>query len=141
MLSYSTLYSAIKTALGNITGVKSVVSEINVFNKAASFPVLMVLGKIVNTEYIMFPQAVKEDREAESEIIVAGSVRPKYKASIESETLALMASVEAAMNVLTTTGIVSINCVAKDYDLDVEGSYGYFEITFNIKYVYNHLLQ
>lgn len=140
MPSYSTVYGAVKTALGTITGVKDVTTEINVFNSASSYPVLMVIGKIVNTEYIMFPQATKEDREAEIEITVAGTIQSKYGANIESDTLSLMASVEAKINALTTAGIVSINCTAKDYDTDVNGKMGYFESVFNIKYVYNHLL-
>ncbi len=140
MLSYSALYSAIKTALATITGVKSVQAEINLFNKAASFPVLFVIGKIISTEYIAFPSAAHADREAEAEITVAGTLQPKITKNIEADTLALMASVEAKLNALSNAGIVSINCTAKDYDTDVNGKMGYFESTFNIKYVYNHLL-
>ena len=139
MSKYTTVYTAVTTALGTISGVKSVTSEIGVFNKANAFPVLMVVGKIVNTEYIMFPQAVKEDREAEIEITVAGVVRPAYTKSILADTQSLMASVEGAINGLTTAGIVSINMTQSDYDTDVNDKMGYFESVFNIKYVYNHL--
>ena len=75
MSKYTTVYTAVTTALATITVVKSVTTEIGVFNKANAYPVLMVVGKIVNSEYIMFPQATKEDREAEIEITVAGIVR------------------------------------------------------------------
>jgi len=139
MPKYSTLYADIKTALGTITGVKDVTTEINVFNKPASYPVLFVVGKIVSTEYIMFPQSTKDDREAEAEITIAGTLQPKITKSIEADTLTLMASVEEKLNGLTTVGIVSVNCTAKDYDTDVNGKMGYFESVFNIKYIYNHL--
>lgn len=140
MPKYSTVYGAIKTALLTITGVKSVETEINLFNKASSFPVLFMLGKIVNTEYIMFPSTTVEDREAEMEITIAGTLQSKYTKNIEADTLAMMASVEGKLNGLTTAGIVSVNCTAKDYDTDVNGKMGYFESVFSIKYVYNHLL-
>ena len=139
MPKYSTLYAAIQTALNTITGVKDVTTEINVFNKPASYPVLFVVGKIVSTEYILFPQRTKDDREAETEITIAGTLQPKITKSIEADTLSLMASVEEKLNGLTTTGVVSINCTAKDYDTDVNGKMGYFESVFNIKYIYNHL--
>ena len=140
MLSYSALYSAIKTALLTITGVKSVETEINLFNKASSYPVLFVLGKIVSTEYIAFMNATTADREADAEITVAGTLQPKITKNIEADTLALMASVEGKLNALSNVGIVSVNCTSKDYDTDVNGKMGYFECTFSIKYVYNHLL-
>jgi hypothetical protein len=139
MSKYTTVYTAVTTALGTITGVKSVTTEIGVFNKANAYPVLMVVGKIINSEYIMFPQATKEDREAEIEITVAGIVRPLYTKNIMSDTIALMASVEGKINGLTTAGIVSINLTQSDYDTDVNDKMGYFESVFNIKYVYNHL--
>ena len=140
MSKYATVYSAVTTALGTITGVKSVTTDIGVFDKANAFPVLMVVGKIINTEYIMFPQAVKEDREAEIEIIVEGLVRPLYSANILTDTQTLMSSVEGKINGLTTAGIVSINMTQADYDIDIEkDKIGYFQSVFNIKYVYNHL--
>lgn len=139
MSKYTTVYTAVTTALATITVVKSVTTEIGVFNKANAYPVLMVVGKIVNSEYIMFPQATKEDREAEIEITVAGIVRPLYTKNIMSDTISLMASVEGKLNGLTTAGIISINLTQSDYDTDVNDKMGYFESVFNIKYVYNHL--
>lgn len=139
MPSYSALYTAEKAALAAITGVKSVATEINLFNNAASFPVLFVLGKVINTEYLTFPHATNDDRLAEQELTVAGTLSPKTKTNIESDTITLMSNVEKAINGLTTAGIMAINMIQKDYDTDVNSSYGYFELVFSIKYIYNHL--
>ena len=141
MPKLSTLQGYIDTALNGITGVKSVETDIGRFNEKNIFPSLYYSINRTGSEYISFPHATSEDLQGVAELRVFGSVKPRYKTSIKNDTYSLIAGVETALNSSTNlqNNIVSLLVKTEENDMDINDSFGYFEMTIEIVYLYNHL--
>ena len=141
MPKLSTLEGYISTALNAITGIKLVETDIGRFSQSNTYPVLYYALNRTGSKYISYPHATSEDLEGITELAVYGSVKPKYNANIKTDLYKLISDVEIAINSSTTLQANVVSCVVKSEanDMDINDKYGYFEMTIEIIYLYNHL--
>jgi hypothetical protein len=139
-VTLNTLYTTVDTALKTITAVKEVSTDITRFNGAKNYPVLYFEINNSGTEWVSFPSTANTDKEATAELTVHGTVNPRYSKNIQADTLSLIASVETAINgILTTTDVVNVALTSQRNDIDVNNTFGYFQATFEVVYLYNRL--
>jgi len=141
MPKLSVLEGYIDTALNAISGIKKVETDIARFNEGNTYPVLYYSVNRTGSTYISFPHATSEDLEGIAELRVFGSVKPRYKASIKTDLYKLISDVEKAINSSANLQGNVISCLVKteQNDMDINDAFGYFEMTIEIVYLYNHL--
>ena len=143
MPKLSVLEGYIDTALSAITGIKSVTTDINSFESTETYPVLYYSVNRASSKYIKYftIAGTSEDKEGIAELKVYGSINPLIKKNIKKDTYALISDVEKAIesSVNLQSNIVNSQVRTEENDMDINDSFGYFEMTFEIVYLYNHL--
>lgn len=140
MPKLSVIEGYINTALNGITGIKKVETDVGRFQQANIYPVLYYSVNRTGSDYISYPHATNNDMEGVAELRVFGSIKPKYKANIKTDTYSLIADVETALQSSTNlqNSVVSLLVKTEENDMDINDSFGYFEMTVEIIYLYNH---
>ena len=136
-MTLSTLYDRTKTALETISAVKEVSTDIQRFTGANQFPVLYYEIDTTESEWITFYGEDVTDREATAEIKVYGTIKPRYKANIQSNTLTMISEVERVINSMVTgTDVVNVKLNSHRNDIDINNAFGYIEMIFEVVYLY-----
>lgn len=141
MPKLSTLETYISTALNTVSGIKLVETDIGRFNQSNTFPVLYYSINRTGSNYISFPHATSNDQEGIAELRIFGSVKPKITKNIKSDLYTLVSNTEKAINSSATLQANVVSCLVKaeENDMDINDKFGYFEMTIEIVYLYNHL--
>ena len=141
MPNLSTMSGYIDTALSGITGIKYSTTDIGRYNESNDYPGVYYVINEGSGEYFAFPHSSNPDMIKTLEVVVEGTVKPRYTKNIQADTRSFMAKVEKAFNGSANIQNNSFNVIPKseENDLDTRDGYGFFRMTFEIDFFYNHL--
>lgn len=143
MPKLSVLEGYINTALNGITGIKHVYTDIGLFNKTSTYPALYYSINRGGSKYIKYftIDSTSTDKEGIAEVKIYGTVNPTISKNIKRDTYALISDAEKAINssVNLQGNIVSCHVTTEENDMDINDSFGHYEMTVEIVYLYNHL--